>query len=272
MDLAKQHGLTVIEDDAQAHLAAYHGRTAGTIGHMASFSFENSKHMTTGDGGIVTTNDERLATLVRKFASLGYAGLQAGDGRIRKIRKDELQDPDYKRHDGFGWNYRMPEVAAAVGLGQLTKLDRFVDMRRSIAGLYRDVIDQTRCEYLIPQAVPEGYTHTYYTFALKFEGEAHGIPWRDFRAKYMEFGGDGIYAAWSVVYLEDVMKNYRFYGKGCPHRCPLYEGHVEYKAGLCPVAEQVQPKLMQLVNNYRSLEEAGPKVEALAKTVQYYAG
>lgn len=270
MELARDHNLVVIEDDAQALLAKYKGRTVGTVGHMASFSFENSKHMTTGDGGIVTTNDEEYAVKVRKFASLGYAGLKAKDGRIRKILKDELQDPDYKRHDSFGWNYRMPEVAAAIGLRQLEKLDMFVEQRCKIARLYNEVINDTECKYLVPQHVPDGYINTYYTFAVRFEGEELGIDWREFRKKYIEFGGDGIYAAWTVVYLEDVMRNYNFYGKGCPHRCPLYDGHVEYIKGLCPVSEEVQPKLMQFVNNYRNVDEAAPKIEALNKTIKFF--
>ncbi len=273
MEMAAEHDLVVIEDDAQAHLARYRGRTVGTIGHMASFSFENSKHMTTGDGGIVTTNRREYAVAVRKFASLGYAALQAGDGRVRKIAKDELQDPDYIRHDSFGWNYRMPEVAAAVGMGQLAKLDRYVATRIEIARMYRRVIQDSGCSYLVPQKTPDDCVNTYYTFGVRFEGEARGIAWRDFRKKYVEFGGDGIYAAWQVVYLEDVMRNYRFYGKGCPHRCPLYQGPpVQYKPGLCPTAEELQGKLMQFVNNYRDAREAQPKVEALARTIEYFGG
>ena len=73
MALAEKHHLTVIEDAAQCFLGEYKGRLAGTIGHMASFSFENTKHMSTGDGGIVITNDERLAEAVRKFSCLGYS-------------------------------------------------------------------------------------------------------------------------------------------------------------------------------------------------------
>jgi perosamine synthetase len=269
MELAKRHNLTVIEDDAQAHLATYKGRTVGSIGHMASFSFENSKHMTTGDGGMVTTNDELLAQKVRKHGSLGYAGMQAVSGTI-KANKDIFQDPDYKRHDFFGWNYRMPEVAAAVGLAQLEKLDSFVSLRQKIAALYAQAIEG--CGWLIPQYVPEGYTNTYYTYAVRFEGKEIGVGWRDFRRKYMEYGGDGMYGAWSVVYLETVFQQGNFYGKGCPLSCPLNRSPVRYEKGLCPVAEEIQPKLMQFVNNYGSLEEAEPKAEALRKTIKFFGG
>jgi len=269
LELAKEHNLIIIEDDAQALLATYKSKTVGSIGHMASFSFENSKHITTGDGGMVTTDDELLAQRCRKHGSQGFAAIQAADGRIR-LNKDVFQDPDYKRHDSFGWNYRMPEVAAAVGLAQLEKLDFFVNLRQKIAALYRQVIAD--CGWLIPQYVPEGYINTYYTYAVKFEGKEIGVSWEDFRKKYMEFGGDGIYAAWSVVYLETIFQKGNFYGKGCPLNCPLYKGEIKYEKGLCPVAEEIQPKLMQFVNNYSSIEEAEPKVEALSKTIKFYGG
>ncbi|MFC2019183.1 DegT/DnrJ/EryC1/StrS family aminotransferase [Chloroflexota bacterium] len=267
LELAKKYGLTIIEDNAQSPLASYKGKSLGSIGHMASFSFENSKHMTTGDGGMVTTNDEVLAQKCRKHGSQGFAAIEAADGRVR-INKDVFQDPDYKRHDAFGWNYRMPEVAAAVGLAQLDKIDFFVSLRQKIAALYQEVI--AGCDWLIPQYVPEGYTNAYYTFAAKFEGKDVGISWKDFRNKYMEYGGEGIYAAWSVVYLETVFQTRNFYGKGCPLNCPLYKGTIDYEKGLCPVAEEIQPKIMQFVNNYSSIEEAEPKVEALRKTINFY--
>ena len=268
LELAEKYGLTIIEDAAQSHLARYKGRTSGSICHMTSFSFENSKHITTGDGGMVTTNDERLAVLVRKFATLGYAGLSADDGRVRKILKDELQSPGYERHDGFGWNYRMPEVAAAVGLAQVDKIDRFVTMRKKVASMYATVIEEEACDFLTPQQTPIGYENSYFTFAARFDAPKAGLSWSDFRNLYKGYGGDGIYAAWLPVYLEPVMRNLAFYGKGCPVRCPLYEGSVDYKPGLCPVAETVQPSLMQFVNNYRDEEEAKPKVEALRAAIR----
>ena len=269
LELAKEHNLIIIEDDAQSPLATYKGKTLGSIGHMASFSFENSKHMTTGDGGMVTTNDEILAQRCRKHGSQGFSAIQAANGRIR-INKDVFQAPDYKRHDSFGWNYRMPEVAAAVGLAQLEKLDFFVNLRQRIAALYGEVIAD--CDWLIPQYVPEGYINTYYTYAVKFEEKHIGVSWNNFRKRYMEFGGEGIYAAWSVVYLEDVFQKGNFYGKGCPFNCLLYKGEIKYEKCLCPASEEIQPKLIQFVNNYSSIEEAEPKVEALMKTIKFYGG
>ena len=270
MELAREHNLCVIEDNAQCYLGTYKGRLAGTMGHMASFSFENSKHMTTGDGGIVITDDEALAKAVRKFHGIGYSTIEAMDGRVR-LRRDDFQNPGFERHDAFGWNYRLPEVAAAIGLAQLERLDTYVAKRQAIASLYDDAIHG--CEYLIPQSEPKGFVSSDWTYAMVYEGAgAIGIPWADFRRKYMELGGDGFYAAWQVVYMEPVMREMAFYGKGCPVRCPLYEGpKVEWGPGLCPVAESLQPKLMQLKTNYGDLHTAREKANALRRTIDFYA-
>ncbi len=270
MELAREHGLTVIEDNAQCFLGMYKGRIAGTIGHMASFSFENSKHLSTGDGGIVITDDEDLAKKIRKFHGAGYSNIEADEGRVR-LRKDDFQNPSFLRHDAFGFNYRLPEVAAAIGLAQVQRLDHYVALRQNIAGLFAEAI--AGCEYLIPQFVPEGYVNSYWTYAMVYEGEKMlGVPWADFRRKFMEMGGDGLYAAWQVTYNEPVIKEMAFYGKGCPVHCPLYEGpKVEWGPGLCPVAEDLQPKLMQLQLNYGDMTVAEQKADALRRTIAYYS-
>jgi len=270
MALAEKHNLYVIEDNAQCFLGEYKGRLAGSIGHMASFSFENSKHMTTGDGGIVITDDEELAKRIRKFHGVGFSTIEADEGRVR-LHRDDFQNPNFERHDGFGWQYRLPEVAAAIGLAQLERLDEYVAKRQAIAAMYSAAIDG--CAYLIPQHVPDGYVNSYYTFAMVYEGqESMGVPWADFRRKYIEMGGDGFYAAWQVTYNEPAVRDMAFYGKGCPVHCPLYEGpKVEWGPGLCPVADGLQPKLMQLKTNYGDLEDAGRKADALRSTIEYYA-
>jgi perosamine synthetase len=95
--------------------------------------------------------------------------------------------------------------------------------------------------------------------------EKIGASWQDFREKYVEFGGDGFYGAWSVPYLEPVISDRKYV-----RRCPQIYSDVYYKEGLCPVAEQLQPKLMQFKTNYRSIERAKEKVESLKKTINYY--
>ena len=95
MDIAERHELTVIEDDAETMFSTWKGKLVGTLGHMASFSFQSTKHLTSGEGGMLITNDGDLARKVRQFNSLGYAGLDGGKG---KITKDDIQNPEYARH------------------------------------------------------------------------------------------------------------------------------------------------------------------------------
>ncbi len=261
MEIARERNIGVINDAAEAHGATYKGVPIAKLADITSYSTENSKHLATGDGGIVVTDNEEYAIAMRKFNSLGYAAMTSGDGRIR-VNKKIFQDPQYKRHDSLALNYRMPEVAAALGLAQTERLDHFVDLRVKIAAMYSDVIKD--CDFLVPQYTPANCRNTYWTFVVKFEHK--DVSWYEFRDKCIEFGGDGIYAAWALSYEETLISS-GVYKK----RAPYYFDELEYPKGICPVAEEIQPKLMQFVTNYGSTEEAQPMADALRKTIEYYS-
>ena len=262
MAIGKRHGIPVINDAAEAFGATCNDRPIAELAEITSYSTENSKHITTGDGGIVVTNDELYAEKMRKFGSLGYAALKSSDGRIRN-NKDIFQDPNYKRHDDLGYNYRMPEVAAALGLAQTERLDDFIELRIRVAEMYHEAI--AGCPYLQPQITPAGYRNTYWTVAMKYLHP--DVPWQEFRKKYIESGGDGIYAAWALLYQETVFAS----GRWKAHCPPLYEALDYPLEGMCPVAEALQPQLMQFVNNYGSVAEAEPMVDALRKTIRAFS-
>ena len=128
MDIAKRYKLRVLEDNAQCVLGKYENKIAGTIGDISIFSLQRSKHLTTGDGGVIITSDESLAEKCRKFADLGYRTLTAKSITNEDI-KEKIQQPDFKRHDLIGYNFRMPEVCAAMGLAQLDKIDDLIQKR-----------------------------------------------------------------------------------------------------------------------------------------------
>jgi perosamine synthetase len=256
MALADKHNLVVIEDAAQCVLGIYKGRLAGSIGHMSSFSFENKKHLSAGEGGIVLTNSEKFGTIVRKTAFNGYKILSAGQ-ELRQTLPSEFQDPDYKRHDTLGWNYRMNEVTAAVALAQVERMDFLVSRRQKVAELFYDAIAD--CDWIKPQLVPDGYVSSYWSFCALYEGEKiTGLSWKDFYHKFKEAGGDGFYGGLSVVYEELIIKNLGFIKSGylpSQGQCE-YTNRFKYEKGLCPIAEAVQPKMMQFKTNYRNLEDA----------------
>ena len=151
METARKHHIPVIEDNAQAVLSYYRGRLLGTIGDMASFSFENTKHISCGEGGMIVTDNEAEAEMVRKIGGHGFKNLKADEGRIR-LNQDVFQNPHYKRHDVLGWNYRLSEFNAAIALAQLERVEELVDLRIKSANLFIEAM-QT-CDYLVPQEVP----------------------------------------------------------------------------------------------------------------------
>ncbi|MDR2410548.1 MAG: DegT/DnrJ/EryC1/StrS family aminotransferase [Bacteroidales bacterium] len=263
MTIAKRYGIPIIEDNAQAVLSKYRGRVLGTIGHMASFSFENTKHISCGEGGMILTNDEKYAETVRKIGGHGFKNLQADEGRVR-LNTDVFQNPDYKRHDVLGWNYRLSEFNAAVAFAQLERVDELVDLRIKSANIFIEIMKE--CDYLIPQVEPEGYVSSYYTLGVVYRGdESIGVSWRDFRKAYIEAGGDGIYGAWSVPYLEPMIVNRQF-----ASRYPEIYKNVGYEKGLCPMAEKIQARLMQFKTNYRDIELAKAKAQILRKVIRKF--
>jgi len=250
MKISKEHGLFVVEDCAECFLATDdRGRKSGTIGHVGSWSFENSKHISTGDGGIVVTDDEDLATRMRQFGGVGFKNIDASTGKVR-IDRNKFQDPNYERHNMLAYNYRMPELCAAVGLAQCERMEEFVNLRIKITEGYLDIIKNS--ELFVPQHVQEGYKNTYWTFAARFMGQSHGIKWHEFRKKYMEFGGDGIYAAHQTVNNEPCFRDSKI-------------GH-----GEIPIAEMLQKELMLFTTNQKNEEERTIQLMAMEKTLNYF--
>lgn len=263
MEIAKKHDIAVIEDNAQAVLSKYKGKILGTIGDISSFSFENTKHISCGEGGMILTNSEKYAELTRKIGGHGYKNLKAAEGRI-KLNANVFQDPNYKRHDILGWNYRMPEFNAAVAYAQLERIDELVDLRKKSAQIFMEVMKE--CDYLIPQASKEGYENSFYTLGVRYFGEESiGISWHEFRQAYVEAGGDGIYSAWCLPYLEPFIANRQFVS-----RCPEIYKNIEYSLGLCPIAEKIQKQLMQFKTNYRDLDLAQAKAEILKNVIKKF--
>lgn len=263
LSIAKKYNIPVIEDNAQAVLSTYKGKVLGTIGDVASFSFENTKHISCGEGGMILTDSEEYAEKCRKLGGHGFKNLRAEDGRVR-LNADMFQNPEYKRHDALGWNYRMPEFTAAVAYAQLERVEELVQMRKDSAKVFIDAISD--CDFLISQFEPEGYENTYYSLGVKYLGEEKlGVSWADFRKEYVEMGGDGYYGAWSVPYLEPVIAS-RVFSK----RLPGIYRDVYYEEGMCPVAERIQKQIMQIKTNYRDVELAKQKADILYRLIRKY--
>ena len=148
-DIADRHGLVLIEDACQAHGAAIDGRKAGALGVSASFSFYPTKNMTTAEGGMVTTGDAKVAEKV---------GVLRQHGAGRRYH-----------HDLLGYNFRMTDIAAAIGRAQLAKLDRFNQRRRRNASVLDEAL--AGIDGVVTPTERRGYHHVYHQYTVRVAGD-----------------------------------------------------------------------------------------------------
>ncbi len=146
-EIAEEHDLKVLEDACQAHGAEYNGKRSGSLGDAAAFSFYPTKNMTTGEGGIVTMDDEEICERVRLFVNHG-------------------QSKRYS-HAVLGYNYRMTSIAAAIGIEQLGRLPGFNERRRSNALLLDRGLEDV--DGMESPAVAKGMKHVYHQYTVKCE-------------------------------------------------------------------------------------------------------
>ena len=151
LSLADLHRLLVIEDAAEAHFASINGRYVGTIGDIGVFSFYGNKIITTGEGGMIITNNDNLAA------------------RVRFLRDHAMSQKQRYWHTEPGFNYRMTNIQAAIGLAQIRKLDFILARKAEIADQYRQMLESIPGITLRPQ-VP-GYTDVYWLFSIVIEPE-----------------------------------------------------------------------------------------------------
>ena len=122
LEIAQRHGVRIIEDAAEMHGQTYNGKRCGSFGDISTFSFYPNKHITTGEGGMIVTNDEQLAADCRGLRNLCF---QPGKRFV---------------HERLGWNMRMTNLQAALGLAQLERLDEFVQHKRRMGKRYSDLL------------------------------------------------------------------------------------------------------------------------------------
>ena len=256
LEICKRNNIYLIEDNAECFLSKYKGKYVGEFGDFSSFSFQASKHITCGEGGMLITNDSILADKARKFGSLGYAGVSGKQG---KITKNDIQDPNYSRHVSIGFNYRMSELQAAVVLGQLQRAEELVQARLDAAKLFDDAISGQ--SLVSRQVEPDGYFNSYWSYSMILNTENPEIDWYKFRDLFQKNGGDGYYAAWKLSYFEPLFLN----------EIQSYKGvWQKYIPGLCPNAEYLQPRMIQMKTNYWDIEEAKEQAEILNKTINQF--
>jgi len=222
LEAAKDHDIPVIEDAAQAHGAEYKGKKAGNLGTTACFSFYATKNMTTGEGGMVVTDDDEVAEKARLLRAHGEASKY--------------------EHVMLGYNYRMTEMAAAIGLVQLRRLEGWVRRRRENAKALTKGLSEI--EGLVPPAEGNWMVHAYYQYIVRAE-PAFRLSRDEIVAELAE-EGVGCRASYpGPLYAQKALRDRKVRGK-------------------CPVAEQVVGGLFELpVHPGVSAKDVGTILEAV---------
>ncbi len=222
IEIAQENNLRIIEDCAQAPGAEYRGKKVGTMGDCGIFSFQETKNIMTGEGGMLVTNNDEIAQIARMVRNHGEMIVSSQNSRTY-------------RSDILGWGYRMTEMEAALGIVQLKKLEEFNHTRRSLAEyVTKNIADVKGITHTVYPYVKHGC----YDFAARYDEQQTGIS-RDLFIKALN--AEGIPFGQGYVrplYLNPV------YHEGKPFAFKHYKGNAKYEKGLCPITESLHEKYL----------------------------
>jgi perosamine synthetase len=151
--LCEKHGIVFVEDACEALGAEYKGRRLGSHGHMATWAFYPNKQMTTGEGGAVTTGSEEEHALLVSLRNQG-----------------RLETSSWLQHGRLGFNYRLDDISAALGIGQIEKLDQILDARRAVAGRYSELLQGVDVEAPLPD--DDDHVRSWFVYVVKLPAGA----------------------------------------------------------------------------------------------------
>ena len=154
LNLCQKYNLKLIEDAAEMHGQTYNGKMCGSFGDISIFSFYPNKHITTGEGGMIVCNDDKIADQCKKLRNLAF----------------ELEGRRFVHHE-LGWNYRMTNLQAALGVAQLEKIEYHIQRKKEIGKLYRESLEDLK-GFQLPLKKTEYAENIYWVFGLVAENEA----------------------------------------------------------------------------------------------------
>lgn len=242
-EIAKKYGLVVIEDAAHSLGAEYKGKKIGSLVDMTTFSFHPVKHITTGEGGMITTNDEKLNNKLKLFRTHGIT-------RDKEMLHNKEEGPWFYEQLELGYNYRMTDIQAALGISQLNKINGFLKRRREIAKKYDEYLKDIDGIILPYQ---EGFSNSaWHLYTIQLELEKFKVGRREiFEALQAE--NIGVNVHYIPVYYH-----------------PYYK-RLGYEKGLCPNAEKLYERIITLPL-YPKMKDKDIEdvVNAIEKVLNYF--
>ena len=241
--LAKAHGMFLIEDACHALGAEFHGKRVGSIADMTVFSFHPVKHLTTGEGGMVTTNDARLAETLRRFRNHGISS---------EARQRHESGQWFYEVVLLGFNYRLTDIACALGLSQLEKLDANLARRREIAAQYAEAFWDLPA--IVIPTVRDGVVPAWHLYPVRLK---------------LELLAAGRGEIFQALRAENIGVNVHYIPV---HQHPYYRERFNTEAGY-PVAEDAYERLISLpMFHSMTAQDVEDVIHALRKVVTHYEG
>lgn len=258
MEIARKHGLYVIEDCAQSYMCYYKGRLAGTIGDIGCFSLNDFKQISAGDGGMVLTKHPTLYENCFKFADKNYNRLANNMAAMRKV---EYLAP----------NYRMTELQGAVGLAQLEKLEAVCARRNELGDKLSEALITLPGFY--PQKVCDGGKSSYWFYMFRVNEEEAGFS-TDAFVKMLTAEGVPCMKGYipTCIYEYDMFLNQTAYqNTHCPFDCQYYNKKIEYYHGLCPNAERILETSVRInFDEFFTDDDLNDIIAAVTKISNFY--
>jgi len=230
--IARENGLKLIEDSCEAIGAEYKGRKAGTFGSAGAFAFYPNKQITTGEGGVIVTDDEKIYILSKSMRNQGR-----GEG------------DEWLTHSRLGYNYRLDEMSAALGVSQIRKLETFLKKREKVANTYNELfknVDGVDVPYIAPSTTKMSW----FVYVVKLDKYVD----RDKVIKYLEEKGIQTRPYFSAIHLQK-----------------FYRETFGYMEGFFPVTEEISSRTLALpFYNNITLEEQEYVVETLKEALEIF--
>ncbi|GMB09125.1 UDP-4-amino-4,6-dideoxy-N-acetyl-beta-L-altrosamine transaminase [Thermolongibacillus altinsuensis] len=242
LEIAKKYNLVVIEDAAHALGATYKGRKIGSISDMTMFSFHPVKHITSGEGGIITTNNKEYYEKLLQFRSHGITR--------EKDKLNECHGPWYYEMQFLGYNYRMTDIQAALGTSQLKKIDKFIELRRKYVAMYNEAFKDMD-EIITPFQHEDGES-SWHLYIIRLKLDQLTASRREiFEALQQQ--NIGVNVHYIPVYFQ-----------------PYYQ-QLGYKKGICPNAEKLYEEMITLpLFPAMSEKDVNDVIKAVKRTIDYY--
>ncbi len=227
MSIADKHGLKVISDTAQAPGSIYKGKISGTLAHIGGYSLNYHKHIHTGEGGILITNNDKYAEKLKLIRNHGEAVVGAkGTDSLTNI---------------VGYNFRLGEIESAIGIEQLKKLKSLIKNRQDVSKKLTKGFKELNG--LNTPTVNENSSHVYYVYPMKLDIEKIGVSRNRIIEALEAEGLKGLMSGYVNLHLLPMYQKKIAYGsKGFPWSSDICQRRVSYSKGICPVAENLQDK------------------------------